>query len=51
MTPTTQTPTATRSKADVGVEQKVQQLRDLYADASELGKVALETGSPLSSRS
>ena len=46
MTATTQTPTATRSKADVGVEQKVQQLRDLYADAPELGKVALENGLP-----
>ena len=46
MTPTTQTPTATRSKADVGVEQKVQHLRDLYADAPELGKVALENGLP-----
>jgi hypothetical protein len=33
------------------VEQKVQKLRELYADAPELGRVALENGLPLSSKS
>src|SRR5262245_2394014 len=34
----------TRSDQDLTVEQKVQKLRALYADAPELGKVALEKG-------
>src|SRR6476619_2565689 len=42
------TVTQAPSKADQerAVEQKVQKLRELYADAPELGKVALEKGLP-----
>src|SRR5262245_31941843 len=39
----TQTP---ELKSDAVVEQKVAKLRELYADAPELGKVALEKGLP-----
>ena len=39
-----QTPFATESKNDAVVEQKIQKLRALYADAPELGRVALEKG-------
>ena len=40
--------TATSSKPQQGmtVEQKIQKLRELYADASEIGKTALENGIP-----
>jgi hypothetical protein len=38
-----QTQSATESRNDA-VEQKVRKLRELYADAPELGKVALEKG-------
>ena len=40
------TATKTPSNADqeLGVEQKIQKLRKLYADAPELGKIALEQG-------
>src|SRR5262245_35842975 len=38
----TQTPTPTRSQQSAGAEQKVQELRKLFADAPELGKKALE---------
>jgi hypothetical protein len=38
----TQRQTATGPDQDLGVEKKVQQLQALYADAPELGKVALE---------
>ena len=39
-----QTQLATGPKQDSVVEQKIQKLRELYADAPELGKVALENG-------
>ena len=42
----TQTQTATEPKSDAVVEQKIQRLRELYADAPELGRVALEKGLP-----
>jgi hypothetical protein len=42
----TQTQSATEPNSDAVVEQKVQKLRELYADAPELGKVALEKGLP-----
>src|SRR5262245_24789352 len=42
----TQTPLATEPKGNAVVEQTVQKLRELYADAPELGKVALEKGLP-----
>jgi len=35
---------ATNPEQDAGVEQKVQKLRELYADAPELGRAALERG-------
>jgi hypothetical protein len=41
-----QTPSATESRSDAVVEQKVQKLRELYADAPELGRVALEKRLP-----
>ena len=37
---------ATAPKQNQNVEQKIQELRELYADAPELGKVALEKGLP-----
>jgi len=40
----TQTQLANESKTEAAVEQKVQKLRELYADAPELGRVALEKG-------
>jgi hypothetical protein len=42
----TQTQLATEPKSDAVVEQKIRKLRELYADAPELGKVALENGLP-----
>jgi hypothetical protein len=39
----TTTPTSTRPAQDQ-VEQKIQKLRELYADAPEIGKAALEKG-------
>ena len=42
----TQTPVATEPSRDAVVDQKVQTLRELYADAPELGRVALEKGLP-----
>jgi hypothetical protein len=39
---TTQPPTATGPEPDQTVEQKIQQLRELFADAPEVGKRALE---------
>jgi hypothetical protein len=38
----TQAQAATESKSDAAVEQKIQKLRELFADAPELGRVALE---------
>jgi hypothetical protein len=40
----TQTATADRPKQDLTVEQKIQKLRELYADAPEIGRAALENG-------
>ena len=40
----TQTTVATEPVNDAVVEQKLQKLRELYADAPELGRVALEKG-------
>ena len=40
----TQTATANTTQQDLTVEQKLQKLRDLYADAPELGKAALKNG-------
>ena len=37
---------ATDPRSDAVVEQKIQKLRHLYADAPELGRVALEKGLP-----
>jgi hypothetical protein len=42
----TQTQLATEAKSDAVVEQKIRKLRELYADAPELGRVALEKGLP-----
>ena len=43
----TQTATANTTRQDLTVEQKLQKLRDLYADASEIGKAALKNGLPM----
>lgn len=43
---TTQTQAAIEAKGDAVIERKIQNLRELYADAPELGKVALEKGLP-----
>src|SRR5262245_55495777 len=40
----TQTQSAAEPKSDAVVEQKIQKLQELYADAPELGRVALEKG-------
>jgi hypothetical protein len=40
----TQRQLAIETKSDAGVEQKIQILRELYADAPELGRAALEKG-------
>ena len=42
----TQTQSATEPKTDAVVEQKIQKLRELFADAPELGRVALEKRLP-----
>ena len=42
----TQTATATESKQALAVEQKVQELRELFADAPQYVKTALENGLP-----
>jgi hypothetical protein len=42
----TATPTENRREQDLTVEQKIQKIRELYADAPELGKAALEKGLP-----
>ena len=41
---TAQPETATASEPDQTAEEKIQQLRELYADAPEVGKVALQNG-------
>jgi hypothetical protein len=40
------TQTATANKKDLTVDQKVQELRELFADAPEMAKTALENGLP-----
>jgi hypothetical protein len=42
----TQTATPDKPKQGMTVEQKIQKLRELYADAPEIGKAALENGLP-----
>jgi len=42
----TQTQFATEPQSDAAVERKVQRLRELYADAPQLGRDALEQGMP-----
>lgn len=42
----TQTQSATEPKSDAALDQKIEKLRQLYADAPELGRVALEKGLP-----
>jgi hypothetical protein len=39
---TTETPTATEPGQDLSVEEKISQLRELFADAPEVGRTALE---------
>ena len=39
---TTETPTATEPGRGLTVEEKINQLRELFADAPEVGKTALE---------
>src|SRR5262245_36246246 len=41
---TTQTATANRPKQGLTVDQKLQKMRELYADAPEIGKAALKNG-------
>ena len=43
---TTQTVTANPPKQDLAVEQKIQELRKLYADAPQYVKTALENALP-----
>jgi hypothetical protein len=43
----TQTATANRPKQSLTVDEKIQKLRELYADAPELGRAALENGLPM----
>ena len=42
----TQTPSATRPRGEAAVEQKIQTLKELYADAPPLGRDALEKAMP-----
>ena len=43
----TQTATANTTHQNLTVEQKLQKLRELYADAPEVGKAALQNGLPM----
>jgi hypothetical protein len=43
---TMQTQAQTATEQDSVVEQKIRKVRELYADAPELGRVALENGLP-----
>ena len=43
----TQTATANTTQQDLTVEQKLQKLRELYADEPEVGKAALKNGLPM----
>jgi chemotaxis receptor (MCP) glutamine deamidase CheD len=40
----TPTATATKPKQDLAVEQKIQELREIFADAPQYAKTALENG-------
>jgi len=42
----TKAQSSTEPKSDAAIDQKIQELRQLYADAPELGRVALEKGLP-----
>jgi hypothetical protein len=42
-----QTATANRPKQDLTGEEKIQKLKELYADAPEIGKAALKNGLPM----
>jgi hypothetical protein len=42
----TQTATTNRPTSDLAVDQKIQELRELYADAPDMAKKALENGLP-----
>ncbi|HEV7607181.1 MAG TPA: hypothetical protein VGO61_07580 [Steroidobacteraceae bacterium] len=42
-----QTATAIRPAQDARVEEKIRKIRELYADAPEIGKAALEKGLPM----
>src|SRR5262245_59639486 len=42
----TQKQVATEPKSDAVLEQKIKKLRELYADANEVGRAALEKGLP-----
>jgi hypothetical protein len=44
--PTTQAQTPTTTEQDRIVEQKLRKVKELYADAPELGRIALEKGLP-----
>ena len=44
---TTQTATANTTQQDLTVEQKLQKLKELYVDAPEVGKAALQNGLPM----
>ena len=41
---TTETPTATEPGRGLTVEEKINQLRELFADAPEVGRAALVSG-------
>jgi hypothetical protein len=43
----TQTATANRPQQSLTVDEKLQKLRELYADAPEVGKAALQNGLPM----
>src|SRR4029453_14050208 len=43
----TQTATANRPQQSLTVDEKIQKLRELYADAPEVGRAALENGLPM----
>ena len=43
----TQTATANTTQQDLTVEQKLQKLKELYVDAPEVGKAALQNGLPM----
>ena len=47
MATATQTATANTTQQDLTVEQKLQRLRELYADAPEVGRAALKNGLPM----